>query len=237
MLCACNSPATSGCRDQWEFGLTCSLHHSGQQVIVDELLADLRTPPERMPGGALIALIFVVGESSINITGLHIEEITVAVCSACEQVWLDHTWRGGQPEPRAFDALDTCFSYINATCWDCTHTEEGGSIEAVCQHDSWYAHPAPISGRFSFCSGHAATTLEAMSYNAWMRLITWRSLACPSAFRRTAYASLGASRSRPDAHWLNYYEAGESGWQDVEDKEGAGGLRHSSVTADAVAEP
>ena len=58
-----------------------------------------------------------------------------------------------------------------------------------------------------------------MSVMAWMRLLRWRSESCPGAFRRCAYASLDASRSRMDAHWLRYYEAGESGWADVEGRE------------------
>ena len=153
-----------------------------------------------------------------------IDHLTSALCDACEHVWFDAKWQhqvGREPEASS-PSLNACFTQINASCWDCTHGSSA-TAEEICTHGFWHLQPQPISGHFSFCSGHGAVSVEDMSYTAWMRLISWRSQKCSGAFRETAWAQLGESRARPDAQWLPYYKAGTSGWQSVEDKESLGG--------------
>ena len=87
------------------------------------------------------------------------------LCSACEHVWLQP---GSSGPPSVGGA---CFELITQTCSDCL-LDNG-----ICTHNYFSTHPQPVSGHFSFCSGHTATVVQDMSTIAWMRLMyEYRSL-------------------------------------------------------------
>ena len=62
----------------------------------------------------------------------------------------------------------TCHALINLTCWDCRRDQPAN---AICTHGYFLSEPQPISGRFSFCSGHEVVNAQDMSRVAWMRLM------------------------------------------------------------------
>ena len=89
-------------------------------------------------------------------------EMTAALCHSCESVWLNAEL------PSAVNGdLSECWLGVNTTCWDCRRDYPS----STCSHAYFHSHPAPVSGRFSFCSGHSATNVDEMSSFAWMRVM------------------------------------------------------------------
>lgn len=135
-------------------------------------------------------------------------EMTAALCHSCESVWLNAEL------PSAVNGdLSECWLGVNTTCWDCRRDYPS----STCSHAYFHSHPAPVSGRFSFCSGHSATNVDEMSSFAWMRVIAWRSQVCLPLYGRhlgntnSAWeASDYADRTQPDAFWLRFYKEGTS---------------------------
>lgn len=110
-----------------------------------------------------------------------VSRLTSNLCTECRNIWLDSTsQRDGNV--RATGNLAGCFQLMNESCYDCIRGRTTGSnfdsrtagpfgAAAACTHASWYSTPQPISGQFSFCSGHAAGSADAMSMTAWIRLM------------------------------------------------------------------
>ena len=146
---------------------------------------------------------------------IDIYKLQDALCNVCADTWLDSLWVNHKPVLRKPEA--DCFALILIACSDCK--KDGwpgeGFPKAKCSHNYYTTEPQPISGHFGFCSGHAAATWDTMSYVAWMRLISWRDETCMDP-KPSAYLELTEELAeREDAFWLNFYEAGHSGWAEL----------------------
>ena len=109
-------------------------------------------------------------------------ELQEALCLACRDAWLEPSSEGRSGMHSNVAEQAQCFNLVNVSCADCHREPAVADIpeSAECTHANWHAareaarsdaRKDRVSNHFTFCSGHAATSVEGMSPAAWIRLM------------------------------------------------------------------